>query len=97
MKIKLKRRCLKILIRSQDRFKLIPLADGYVAVFGRGVFLVPHSDARSIELGLYSNEENAIKVLDAIQITYNNYEKAKIMLSSTFLESTFQMPQDDEV
>jgi len=51
---------------------------------------------RDIRLGTYSTEEKAIKVLDMIQIAYE--EANSVCNMSGFVANTvFQMPKDEEV
>ena len=51
---------------------------------------------RDIRLGTYSTEEKAIKVLDMIQIAYEEANSVRNM--SGFVANTvFQMPADQEV
>lgn len=85
----------QMLIRSQDKKSLFPIALGYFAVEkwsdGYSVFLnsgyLPDAWWR---LGDYSTEDKAIEVLNELQACYDNsMTKQK--------EFIFIMPQDEEV
>ena len=55
------------------------------------------SNSIGMELGLYSTEEKAIKVLDMIQSAYNAIETMKIDKGAWRDNHYFEMPQDSEV
>lgn len=59
------------------------------------------SNDTGAELGFYSTEEKAIKVLDMIQRKYTEYATITDALGDVramgILPKCFQMPQDDEV
>lgn len=72
-----------MLIRSQDRTKLVDITGKTIVV--SGVNDIKISYASSMRLGRYTNKEKAIKVLDMIQESCIN------------CHIDFQMPQDEEV
>ena len=72
-----------MLIRSQDKTKLVDIAGKTIVV--SGVNDIKISYASSLRLGRYTNKEIAIKVLDMIQESCIN------------CHIDFQMPQDEEV
>ena len=72
-----------MLIRSQDRTKLVDITGKTIVV--SGVNDIKTSYASSVRLRHYTNKEKAIKVLDMIQE------------SCIDCHIDFQMPQDEEV
>lgn len=93
-----------MLIRSQDKTKLVDIAGKTIVV--SGVNDIKISYASSMRLGRYTNKEIAIKVLDANSSVrlghYTNKEKAikvldMIQESCINCHIDFQMPQDEEV
>ena len=81
-----------MLIRSQDRTKLVDIAGKTISI--KRI----NSHMNSVEI-LYANssvalgsyfEENALKVLDLIGQAYNNFEIG-------FSCEVFQMPKDEDV
>jgi hypothetical protein len=93
-----------MLIRSQDRKSL------YNINTNRGLWISQRSKGFVIvadgfgDMGTYSTEAKAIKVLDMIQMANFRVEKMKMIYShsghlsnSCIQDFTFQMPQDKEV
>lgn len=73
-------------IRSQDKKQLVNANDLYIAIRGKGYCI---STGKGNDLGMYSSENEAIKVLDMIHRT---------LLSDLEMNlDVFQMPQDNEV
>ena len=72
-----------MLIRSQDKTKLVDITGKTIVV--SGVNDIKTSYANSVRLRCYTNKEKAIKVLDMIQESCIN------------CHIDFQMPQDEEV
>lgn len=72
-----------MLIRSQDKTKLVDITGKTIVV--SGVNDIKTSYANSVRLRCYTNKEIAIKVLDMIQE------------SCIDCHIDFQMPQDEEV
>lgn len=97
-----------MLIRSQDKKKLIPLMPLEITAILRcsrgerdkveGYAIYVHDNNNTI-LGNYSTEEKAIKVLDMIQRFYSNFKFCEIWGSdmTEFYNAIFEMPQDEEV
>lgn len=81
-----------MLIRSQDRTKLVDIAGKTISIRRINSHInnieIVYANS-SVVLGSY-NEENALKVLDLIGQAYNNFETG-------FSCDVFQMPQDEEV
>ena len=97
-----------MLIRSQDKKKLIPmmpLDTTGILRFDKGEkdkltgYAIYAVENTNIILGTYSTEEKAIKVLDMIEGFYANFEFCKIWGSDVaeFYNAIFQMPKDEEV
>ena len=104
-----------MLIRSQDKKSLCNYNGGIVTAFakydyditnnkmvpteikGYNIFFCDQS--REIQIGNYSTEEKAIKVLDNIQdfYTWLEYEKFIGSDKGTLTSVVFEMPQDEEV
>lgn len=89
-----------MLIRSQDKKSIMNL-DNIMRI---NVIVPPMCItermimANGAELGTYSTEEKAIKVLDMIQKKYLECNCQPLMCNYGFVRnSIFQMPQDDEV
>lgn len=72
-----------MLIRSQDKTKLVDITGKTIVV--SGVNDIKTSYVSSVRLRHYTNKEKAIKVLDMIQESCIN------------CHIDFQMPQDEEV
>ena len=93
-----------MLIRSQDKKKLIPIMPLGITEIARssrgeinrvdGYAIYSYDNANTI-LGNYSTEEKAIKVLDMIEENYVNYALRYGGDYSRY--AVFQMPQDEEV
>ena len=87
-------------IRSQDKKQLVNANDLYISTRGKGYCI---STGKGNDLGLYSGEDKAIKVLDMIQ-DFEIRHQANLLLA-IYQESNdnaeenmvFQMPQDSEV
>lgn len=73
-----------MLIRSQDRTKLVDIAGKTIVVSGVNDIKISYANS-SVRLGHYTSKEKAIKVLDMIQESCIN------------CHIDFQMPQDEEV
>lgn len=104
-----------MLIRSQDKKSLCNYNSGIITAFekydydiinnkmvpteikGYNIFFCDQS--REIQIGTYSTEEKAIKVLDMIQNAYVNYQYSKWVgyERETVIDCIFEMPQDEEV
>lgn len=87
-------------IRSQDKKQLVKANDLYIATRGKGYCI---STGKGNDLGTYSSEEKAIKVLDMIE-DFEIRHQANLLLA-IYQESNdnaeenmvFQMPQNSEV
>ena len=87
-------------IRSQSKKQLINANDLYIGKYREKYFI---STGKVNDLGMYSSEEKAIKVLDMIQ-DFEIRHQANLLLA-IYQESNdnaeenmvFQMPQDSEV
>ena len=87
-------------IRSQDKKQLVNANDLYIETRGEGYSI---STGKGNDLGLYSGEDKAIKVLDMIQ-DFEIRHQANLLLA-IYQESNdnaeenmvFQMPQDSEI
>lgn len=81
-----------MLIRSQDRTKLVDIAGKTISIKRINSHInnieITYANS-SVVLGAY-NEENALKVLDLIGQAYNNFETG-------FSCQMFQMPKDENV
>ena len=96
-----------MLIRSQDKKKLIPIMPldiSGILRFDKGEkdkltgYAIYADENTKIILGTYSTEEKAIKVLDMIENAYLNCNHSSMMWNYAFVENkVFQMPQDEEV
>lgn len=102
----------KMLIRSQDKKKLIPMMPMSITAIAairrhrdngktnavNRYGICAHDNAHTI-LGTYSTEEEAIRVLDMICSACDAIEYAKFRGSSkeSFRSPIFEMPQDEEV
>lgn len=104
-----------MLIRSQDKKSLCNYNSGIVTAFekydydiinnrmvpteikGYNIFFCDQS--REIQIGTYSTEEKAIKVLDMIQVAYMNLDYSRFLGNEKieYSENVFVMPQDEEV
>lgn len=73
-----------MLIRSQDRTKLVDITGKTIIVSGINDIEISYANS-SVRLGHYTSKEKAIKVLDMIQESCIN------------CHIDFQMPQDEEV
>ena len=99
-----------MLIRSQDKKKLIPMMPLSITTSIRvcngernridGYIIYSMDNANTI-LGAYSTEEKAIKVLDMIEDAYNKCFAFSMGNHGYYHEvresKVFQMPQDEEV
>lgn len=90
----------EMLIRSQDKKMIANLSNiDVIELFEwKGKIHVTRGNGALIRcFGVYSTEEKAIKVLDMIQDRHdclNMYHNAP---QDGYVQSVFQMPQDDEV
>lgn len=93
-------------IRSQSKNFLTSVDNGFICINSNRIYLnklESDDDCVGIELGKYSTEEKALKVLDMIQECI--VENKANWLHSQYLEVLkepkksfiFQMPHDDEV
>ena len=86
-------------IRSQDRKTLSNVNNLYVRVIGKCYAI----SSDKCDLGKYSTEEKAMKVMDMIQnaITGTRFEFTDIVrdcdLAGIEIHNVFNMPQDSEV
>ena len=84
-------------IRSQDKRQLLNVNDIRV----QGCFI--NSEEKMANLGKYSSQEKALKVMDMIEQNIKNSFVAKTDYSEQYSENSrrgmgvFQMPQDSEV
>lgn len=78
-------------IRSQDRKALLNVDQVLISpsVNGSIYYINDSLGEESNELGIYTSEEKALKVLDQIQYNMEPFEHEPTMV--------YQMPQDDEV
>ena len=93
-----------MLIRSQDKKSLYNISTNkglWITARAKGVTVVAEGLGN---IGQYSTEAKAIKVLDMIQMANFRVEKMKMIYShsghlsnSCIQDFTFQMPQDEEV
>lgn len=92
-------------IRSQNKKQLVEASDLYISTRGKGYSI---STGKGNDLGTYSSEEKALKVLDIIQIQIINHGEVLTEYFPLTKDSlynkithkgfiTFQMPQDSEV
>ena len=83
-----------MLVRSQDRTKLVDIAGKTIAtreISGSSKCIIEILYANSsVVLGSYKDKENAFKVLDEIGNAYNNFKTG-------FHCGVFQMPKDEDV
>ena len=89
-----------MLIRSQNKIGIVNLNQIDTIVYDdrRDVILAYNPGNASMDLGKYTTEEKAVKVLDMIQEQYQYIQECKyICIGCSQPEFIFQMPQDDEV
>ena len=90
-----------MLIRSQDKKIIVNLQSisQFYTLRGEVVADFNNADENSgyATLGVYDNEETAIKVLDIIQENYKNLEALHCGFGIGDCCEVFQMPQDSEV
>lgn len=78
-----------MLIRSQDKTKLVDIAGKTIAIDRANTIGITYANS-NVLLGKYTSKEKALKVLDLIGQAYNNFETGFICI-------VFQMPEDEEV
>lgn len=93
-----------MLIRSQDKTCLTNMAqvtDIYCDESIKGTMqniTAELANGFTTNLGTYSTEQKAIKVLDMIEDAYKSCNHSSMMWNYAFVENkVFQMPQDEEV
>lgn len=96
-----------MLIRSQDKKKLIPIMPLGITKLVRSCrgeanrvdgYAIYSYDNVNMILGNYSTEEKAIKVLDMIEAEYLNANHSTMIGNYAFVKNVvFEMPQDSEV
>lgn len=85
-----------MLIRSQDRTKLVDIAGKTIAIDRANVIGITYANS-NVLLGKYTSKEKVIKVLDMIQETYKQQKTEIIYREGIYDIGTFQMPEDNEV
>lgn len=86
-------------IRGQNKKQLVKVKDLWISTRSKNYCIC----TGAIDLGYYSTEEKAIKVLDMIQgnLTGNKLQSYEIArdcpVAGTEFHGVFQMPQDSEV
>ena len=85
-----------MLIRSQDRTKLVDIAGKTISVDRANAIGVTYANS-NVLLGKYASKEKAMKVLDIIQETYKQEKTEIIYREGIYDIGTFQMPEDNEV
>lgn len=85
-----------MLIRSQDRTKLVDIAGKTIAIDRANAIGIMYANS-NVLLGKYTSKEKAIKVLDMIQETYKQQKTEIIYREGIYDIGTFQMPEDNEV
>lgn len=84
-----------IWIRSQDEKTLVSVKEIYVTRRSKGWCICT---GRGFDLGAYSTEEKAIKVLDMIHDDIRELSDHIVIFSDILIgPKVFQMPQDNEV
>lgn len=78
-----------MLIRSQDRTKLVDLAGKTISIDRANAIGITYANS-NVLLGKYTSKEKALKVLDLIGQAYNNFETG-------FQCDVFQIPKDEEI
>lgn len=93
-----------MLIRSQDKIKIIQLNDFVIVVDVDGEYtndgtyaIYASKPGASWQIGHYTTKEKAIKVLDMIQEAYEKYEYERAFKTGLTLFEVFQIPEDSEV
>lgn len=84
-----------MIIRSQDKKSITTDLNLFIDDFSQDEYLI--CNYKMDNLGKYSTEEKAIKVLDMIQSAYNAIETMKIDKQAWKDNHYFEMPQDSEV
>ena len=88
-------------VRSQDKEILIFTRKFFInEIFKDGKIVRYSIDSGTIELGVYSSKEKALKVFDMIQYHINKPMRLCDFVSqkqSYYERGVFQMPQDSEV
>ena len=85
-----------MLIRSQDKTKLVDIAGKTIAIDRANAIGITYANS-NVLLGKYTSKEKAIKVLDMIQETYKQQKTEIIYKEGIYDIGTFQMPEDNEV
>ena len=85
-----------MLIRSQDRTKLVDIAGKTIAIDRANAIGITYANS-NVLLGKYTSKEKVIKVLDMIQETYKQQKTEIIYREGIYDIGTFQMPEDNEV
>ena len=83
-----------MIIRSQDKKSITDDLNLYIDDYNQEGYSICNS--KMDNLGTYSTEEKAIKVLDMIQEHYDKVIDARYW-NDTYQDNYFQMPQDSEV
>lgn len=73
-----------MLIRSQDRTKLVDIAGKTIAIDRANAIGITYANS-NVLLGKYASKENAMKVLDMVQESYINGH------------IDYQMPKDEDI
>lgn len=80
-------------VRSQDKYILINCNNIFMCWNGKlGKIVIATNDRTDLTLGIYSNKEKALKVLDKIVDRIRD-----IHCGNCRRDIVFQMPQDEEV
>lgn len=85
-----------MLIRSQDRTKLVDIAGKTIAIDRANAIGITYANS-NVLLGKYTSKEKVIKVLDMIKETYKQQKTEIIYREGIYDIGTFQMPEDNEV
>ena len=86
-----------MLVRSQDKTRLIDAY--YIRVDGKVIEAI-HSNMLCTEIGEYSTQEKALKVIDRIEKALNKGELIERVDGRMYINhknTVFQMPEDEEL
>lgn len=85
-----------MLIRSQDRTKLVDIAGKTISIDHANAIGITYANS-NVLLGKYTSKEKAMKILDIIQKIYKQEITEIIYREGIYDTGTFQMPKDSEV
>lgn len=85
-----------MLIRSQDRTKLVDIAGKTISIDRENTIGITYANS-NVLLGKYTSKEKVMKILDIIQKIYKQEITEIIYREGIYDTGTFPMPKDSEV